>query len=63
MGTESRRPSYLNYNAMKYPGVGDYSADRGSFGKNGMTMGGRLENQIKNSPGPLDYNPSYKSIQ
>ncbi len=25
MGVESRKPSYINYDAIKFPGVGDYN--------------------------------------
>jgi hypothetical protein len=62
MGTESRRPAYINHDAMKFPGVGDYSVDKGGFGSNGMTMGIKFDHKTKKTPGPLDYTPVYKSI-
>ena len=63
MGTESRRPSYLNHDAMKFPGVGDYVVDKSGFGRNGLTMGNKYESKPNGNPGPLDYSPQYKNIQ
>lgn len=63
MGTESRRPAYINHDAMKFPGVGDYSVDRGGFGNNGLSMRFKHDPKPNLTPGPLDYSPAYKLIQ
>jgi len=40
MGTESRKPSYLNHDAIKFPGVGDYTVNKNSsFGSPKYSMG------------------------
>ena len=62
MGTESRKPAYINHDAMKFPGVGDYVVDKSGFGRNGLTMGNKYDSKPNGNPGPLDYSPQYKNI-
>lgn len=62
MGTESRKASYLNHDALKFPGVGDYNISPGAFRSNGKTMGLKTNSSPNKNPGPLDYTPDYASI-
>lgn len=63
IGSESRKPSYLNHDAIKFPGVGDYSINKNQFGSPGYSMGLKSTPGSNKNPGPLDYSPKYASIQ
>ena len=59
MGTESRKPSYLNHDALKFPGVGDYTINKSGFNTPGYSMGKLFTPTANKNPGPLDYAPKF----
>ena len=60
MGAQYKSPAYINHDAIKFPGVGDYHIPS-TFSNVGTKMGVKIPLKVSNTPGPLDYSPKHPS--